>query len=124
MTAGARARRPWEDELGRLRWLESRGFTTLATAWRQRAAGLRETMTGAADQAARDLYDDRAATWEQAAEELGEIVGASHAGGVPAAGDVDWAMWHTAELGRHLEALKQAWPGADRPVLDEVGAPE
>jgi hypothetical protein len=123
MTA-ARARRPWEDELGRLRWLESRGVGHLADAWRQRATGLRETMTGAADQAARDLNDDRAATWEQAAEELEQIVTVSHAGGAPEAGDIDWAGWHCAELGRHLAALAKGWPDAARRVMDEAGSPE
>jgi hypothetical protein len=42
----------------------------LAETWRQRARGLRDTITGAADTAARDTLDDRAATWDQAAEEL------------------------------------------------------
>jgi hypothetical protein len=122
------ARQPWRDELTRLRWLEDRGIGHLAEAWRQRAKGLRDTITGASDYCGREQLDDRAATWEQAAEELGEIIGASHVG--PGAAALDWATWHADELGRLLTEAKaeiaaltrRADPGGN--VLDNAGSPE
>jgi hypothetical protein len=121
MTAGqrARARQPWEDELGRLRWLEQHAIGELAGIWRQRAKGLRETVTGASDYCRREELDDRAATWEQAAEELGEMLAASHAG-PPSASPLDYAQWHLAEVGRILAGMAPDMTS----VLEHAGAPE
>lgn len=124
--SAARAPRPWEDELARLWWLEQHGIAAQAESWRERAELLRATMTGASDQTSRDILDDRADTWEQAAEELDGMLSDSHAG-PPDATDTDWAVWHCAELGRLLEKLAgESGPeaaSAFRTVMEEAGHP-
>jgi hypothetical protein len=115
-----RTPKPWGAELGRLRWLEQHAIAFLVEEWRHRAEGLRETMTGAADYTARETLDDRAATWDQAAEELSGLVPASRVG-PPAAQDLDWARWHLAEVGRILAGMR---PAEMVSVLAEVGSPE
>jgi hypothetical protein len=112
--------------LARLWWLEQHGIAAQAESWRERAELLRATMTGASDQTSRDILDDRADTWEQAAEELDGMLSDSHAG-PPDATDTDWAVWHCAELGRLLEKLAgESGPeaaAAFRAVMDQAGGP-
>jgi hypothetical protein len=98
-----RARKPWEDELLRLRWLERR-VTEAAGGWRHTAEELRGTITGAADDAKRDELDVRAAELEGTADELDGLITSSHAGPGGGAGDPDWVRWHLAEVDRLLEA--------------------
>ena len=91
----SRARKPWEDELLRLRWLE-RKVIDAADGWRVAAAELRSGSRGSAALI-------RAAELDGTATTVDRLVTASHAGPDGAAA-LDWARWHAAELGGLLAA--------------------
>lgn len=87
----------WRDELARLRDLEAR-WAALAEDARYAATALRETITGAADDQARELLDARAAERDDLAAEVERIIADSHP---PHGMGVD----HLAEIGWHVGEL-------------------
>src|SRR5256885_17267100 len=78
----SRARQPWEDELNRLRWVEEQTLAVIRDL-REDARTLRETITPAADDQARDSLDARAAELDGAAERIQGVLDASRAGTEP-----------------------------------------
>jgi hypothetical protein len=98
----SRARQPWEDELNRLRWVEEQTLAVIRDL-REDARTLRETITPAADDQARDSLDARAAELDGAAERIQGVLDASRAGTEPTSRQ--WAQWHVDQLTYHLGVL-------------------
>lgn len=119
-----RARKPWEDELARLRWLESR-FAGLAADLEHSARELREKIVPASDIAGLDLLDARAAELAGAAETITGLLAASHAG-PPAASGQDWVQWHLDELSRLLHSARDRGCHCTLAgnIMDGAGNPE
>lgn len=100
--AASRVRKPWEDELNRLRWVEEQ-VQALIRDLREDAQMLREKITPAAGGQARAELDARAAELDGAADRIQGVLDASRAGTEPSS--PQWAQWHLDQLTRHLGIL-------------------
>jgi hypothetical protein len=106
----ANIRQPWQDELNRLRWLETR-LLDLLDDWSETAG---EVHVKADDHAGETLAGGGLTSWdasrsaaimqERCTAEVMGLIQASHAGADPA-DELHWATWHLAQLSRNLDAF-------------------